>query len=89
MMTSRTYHSLNLDIASFDSSNIIYILLPHRLPEEELSLEEIKKLYRMCWSEETSFRELKYTIGLTDALEEVVGQSYGLHENTCFNYIIF
>ena len=42
MMTSRTYHSLNLDIASFDSSDIIYILLPHRLPEEELSsIEEL------------------------------------------------
>ena len=35
MMTSRTYHSLHLDIATFDSSSIIYILLPHRLPEEE------------------------------------------------------
>ena len=37
MITSRTYHSLHLDIVSFGSSNIIYILLPHRLPEEELS----------------------------------------------------
>ena len=34
------------------------------LSEEEFPLEEIKKLYRMRWSEETSFRELKYTIGL-------------------------
>ena len=34
-MTSRTYHSLHLDIATFDSSSIIYILLPHRLPKEE------------------------------------------------------
>lgn len=34
-MTSRTYHSLHLDIATFDSSSIIYILLPHRLQEEE------------------------------------------------------
>ena len=42
MITSRTYHSLNLDIASFDSSSIIYIILPHRLPEGELSaLEEL------------------------------------------------
>ena len=41
-MTSRTYHSLHLDIACFDSSSIIYILLPHRLPEEELAaIEEI------------------------------------------------
>ena len=42
MMTSRTYHSLHLDIATFDSSSIIYILLPHKLPEEELdAIEEL------------------------------------------------
>ena len=41
-MTSRTYHSLHLDIATFDSSSIIYILLPHKLPEEELgAIEEL------------------------------------------------
>lgn len=40
MMTSRTYHSLHLDIVSFDSSSIIYILLPHRLPAEELTAIE-------------------------------------------------
>lgn len=42
MMTSRTYHSLHLDIAAADSSNIVYVLLPQRLPEEDLvSLEEL------------------------------------------------
>ena len=42
MMTSRTYHSLHLDIVSFDSSSIIYVLLPHRLPAEELTaIEEL------------------------------------------------
>ena len=41
-MTSRTYHSLHLDIVSFDSSSIIYIILPHRLPAEELTaIEEL------------------------------------------------
>lgn len=42
MITSRTYHSLHLDIAATDSSSIVYVLLPQRLPEEELvSLEEM------------------------------------------------
>lgn len=46
MITSRTYHSLNLDIAPFDSSNIIYVLLPHRLPEEDLaSIEEMSSRF--------------------------------------------
>lgn len=35
MLTSTTYHSLHLDIATFNSSRVIYILLPHRLPEED------------------------------------------------------
>lgn len=46
MITSRTYHSLNLDIAPFDSSNIIYVLLPHRLPEEDhASVEEMSSRF--------------------------------------------
>lgn len=40
MITSRTYHSLHLDIAAADSSNIIYLLLPQRLQEDELILLE-------------------------------------------------
>ena len=42
MMTSRTYHALHLDIVTFDSSSIIYILLPHKLPAEDTSaLQEL------------------------------------------------
>ena len=44
--------------------NGTYICIATNLSEEEFPLEEINKLYRMRWSEETSFRELKYTIGL-------------------------
>ena len=47
-------------------------------------VEKDFKLY-MVYDEQ----KIRYTIGLTDALEEVVAQSYGLHKNTCFNYIIF
>ncbi len=47
MMTSRTYHSLHLDIVSSDSSNVIYILIPHRLPEEELpALQELSTRFK-------------------------------------------
>lgn len=41
-----------------------YICIATNLSKEEFPLEEIKKLYKMRWSEETSFRELKYTLGL-------------------------
>lgn len=46
--------------------NGTYICIATNLSEEDFPLEEIKKLYRMRWSEETSFRELKYTIGLVN-----------------------
>ena len=36
------------------------------LEEDEFSAEEIKKLYNWRWGIERSFRELKYTIGLTN-----------------------
>lgn len=46
MITSRTYHSLYLDIVSFDSSNIVYILLPQRLLEEDhVLLEELSEKF--------------------------------------------
>ena len=35
------------------------------LPSEEFNVETIKKLYEMRWGIETSFRELKYAVGLT------------------------
>ena len=35
------------------------------LPKEEFPMAEIKKLYAMRWGIETSFRELKYAIGLS------------------------
>lgn len=47
MITSRTYHSLHLDIVSSNSSSIIYILLPHRLPAEELTaIEELSTRFK-------------------------------------------
>jgi len=51
------YYDIRLD-------NGTYICIATNLSEEKFPLEEINKLYRMRWSEETSFRELKYTIGL-------------------------
>ena len=36
------------------------------LEEEDFPMKEIKKLYEWGWGIERSFRELKYTIGLTN-----------------------
>lgn len=59
-----TYYDIEFRIVRIRLDNGTYICIATNLSEEEFPLEEIKKLYRMRWSEETSFRELKYTIGL-------------------------
>ena len=57
------YYDIEFRIVRVRFDNGTYICIATNL-SEELPLEEINKLYRMRWSEETSFRELKYTIGL-------------------------
>ena len=57
------YYDIEFRIVSICLDNGTYTFIATNL-SEEFPLEEINKLYRMCWSEETSFRELKYTIGL-------------------------
>ena len=43
-----------------------YKCIASNLDRDEFPLEKIKELYHMRWGIETSFRELKYTIGLTN-----------------------
>ena len=58
------YYDIELRILRIEVSKGKYICVATNLPEELFPMNEIKKLYRMRWGEETSFRELKYTIGL-------------------------
>jgi len=53
-------------IVRFQTDDGGYICVATNLPEEEFPLEEIRKIYKRRWGQETSFRELKYTIGLVD-----------------------
>ena len=43
-----------------------YECLMTNLPADEFSMEDIKRLYFSRWGVETSFRKLKYTIGLSN-----------------------
>ena len=61
-----SYYDIEFRIVRIRLDNGTYICIATNLPEEDFPLKEIKKLYRMRWSEETSFRELKYTIGLVN-----------------------
>ena len=58
------YYDIEFRIVRVRLDNGTYICIATNLSEEEFPLEEINKLYRMRWSVETSFRELKYTIAV-------------------------
>ena len=60
------YYDIAIRVVRFLAANGKYISVATNLSKEEFPLEEIKKLYKMRWSEETSFRELKYTVGLVN-----------------------
>lgn len=52
------YYDISFRIVRIRLENGSHICIATNLSEEEFSFEELKKLYKMRWSEETSFREL-------------------------------
>lgn len=52
-------------IVRFKITDDTYECIITNLNREEFSIEEIKELYRKRWGIETSFRELKYALGLS------------------------
>ena len=61
----RWFYEMKLRIVRFPIADDSYECIITNLPPEEFSSEDIKALYHMRWGIETSFRELKYSIGLT------------------------
>lgn len=61
---NQKYYDIEFRIVRIRLENGSYICIATNLAVDEFSLDELKKLYRLRWNEETSFRELKYTIGL-------------------------
>lgn len=58
------FYPLSFRIVRFNLSEDTYETIITNLPAWEYSLEKIKKLYASRWGIETSFRDLKYTIGM-------------------------
>jgi len=56
--------TLNLRFVRFQLPSGEYELLITNLPAEKFDTEKIKRLYTVRWGIETSFRKLKYNIGL-------------------------
>ena len=58
------YYQLEIRVVRFKITNDTYECLITNLEENEFSLHDLKELYHLRWSEETSFRSLKYTVGM-------------------------
>jgi hypothetical protein len=57
------FYELRVRIVRFKVKDTTEVIMTN-LPKDEFSPAEIKKLYGMRWGIETSFRDLKHTIGL-------------------------
>lgn len=60
------FYTLNFRVLRFPVTEDTMECIITNLDEKEFPMEEIKKLYGWRWGIECSFRELKYTIGLTN-----------------------
>ena len=62
---SVTPYKLKFRVVRFKLTENTYEVLITNLDKNEFNVDELKKLYAMRWGIETSFRDLKYTIGLS------------------------
>lgn len=58
------FYTLNFRIVRIEIKENTFEMLVTNLSEEEFPKEELKKLYAMRWGIETSFRNLKYIVGM-------------------------
>lgn len=61
----KKFYTLDFRVVRFAISESSYECIITNLPVEAFPADEIKKIYAMRWGIETSFRELKYAIGLS------------------------
>lgn len=59
------FYAFSFRIVRFEISDSSFETLITNLSDDLFSPDELKRLYRMRWGIETSFRQLKYTIGLS------------------------
>lgn len=59
-------YPISFRVVRFAISENTYEVIITNLKKEDFPVEKIKEIYHMRWGIETSFRELKYAIGLTN-----------------------
>ena len=63
---SKGTYCMKLRIVRFPIADVVYECVVTNLPRDEFPPERIRKLYFSRWGIETSFRKLKYTVGLSN-----------------------
>lgn len=64
-LVQNKYYPISLRIVRFKISEDTYECIITNLDTEQFPIQTIKELYHLRWGIETSFRELKYAIGLS------------------------
>lgn len=64
-LKSKDTYTMSFRIARFAIADDSYEMLVTNLNRSEFSTNDLKEIYHLRWGIETSFRELKYSIGLT------------------------
>lgn len=65
-LKSRDTYVIRFRIARFAISDNSYEILITNLNRSDFSVDDLKEIYHLRWGIETSFRELKYAVGLTN-----------------------
>ncbi len=60
----KEYYEMDLRVIRFKITDDTYECLITNLTEDEIRFEEFKDIYHLRWEIESSFRDLKYTIGM-------------------------
>ena len=63
---SRPEYHMRLRLVRFRIAEGIYENIITNLPEKEFSLGQVRQIYQLRWGQETSFRDLKHTIGTSN-----------------------
>lgn len=64
-LRSDAFYPVAFRVVRFKISDDLYETVITNLEQSDFAPQELKNLYRMRWGIETSFRELKYAVGLT------------------------
>lgn len=65
-LKSKTFYPMSFRAVRFKITDDLYETVITNLNSSEFPPDELKMLYKMRWGIETSFRELKYAVGLTN-----------------------